>query len=161
METRPLPVMRADPWDHGEHSDDEPCYQAGGPDTKKKTVAASERREGERAKFREQMKEAGAKRLVVVDECGSNIALTLLYTRAPSGAGSLSRHADRCIVGDSRKLSGGSDRLCTRLLRDRYYKPHHVHLLSHCDWRLLRNSWVSHADHGEVGDSTGHRVVRC
>jgi transposase len=31
------------------------------------------------------MKEVDAKRLVVVDECGSNIALTPLYARAPKG----------------------------------------------------------------------------
>jgi transposase len=31
------------------------------------------------------MKEVDAKRLIVVDECGSNIALTSLYARAPKG----------------------------------------------------------------------------
>jgi transposase len=54
-------------------------------DTKKKSLAASERREEERAQWREQMKEWEAKQLVVVDECGSNIALTPLFARAPKG----------------------------------------------------------------------------
>jgi transposase len=54
-------------------------------DAQKKTLGASERREEERAKWREQMKEIDAKRLVIVDECGSNIALTPLYARAPTG----------------------------------------------------------------------------
>jgi transposase len=48
-------------------------------------MGASERREEERGKFREQMKQVDARRLVVVDECGSNIALTPLYARAPKG----------------------------------------------------------------------------
>src|SRR5579859_6974328 len=54
-------------------------------DTKKKTLAASERREEERVRWREQMKEVEAKRLIFLDECGSNIALTPLYARAPKG----------------------------------------------------------------------------
>ena len=48
-------------------------------------MGASERREEERVRWREQMKEVDASRLVVVDESGSNIALTPLYARAPKG----------------------------------------------------------------------------
>lgn len=48
-------------------------------------MAASERHEEERTSWREQMKEWEAKQLVFVDECGSNIALTPLYARAPKG----------------------------------------------------------------------------
>ena len=54
-------------------------------DTKKKSLAASERNEEERARWREQMKEQDASQYVFVDECGSNIALTPLYARAPKG----------------------------------------------------------------------------
>ena len=43
------------------------------------------RNEQERARWREQVKELDAKRLVVLDECGSNIALTPRYARAPKG----------------------------------------------------------------------------
>jgi transposase len=68
-----------------QHVDDEPCHQACGLDAQKKTLGASERREEERAKWREQMKEIDAKRLVIVDECGSNIALTPLYGWALKG----------------------------------------------------------------------------
>ncbi len=41
------------------------------------------------------MKQVDARRLVIVDECGSNIALTPLYARAPKGArvsGRVPRH---------------------------------------------------------------------
>jgi transposase len=65
--------------------DHESCHQGTGLVTKKKTLGASERNEQERASWREQMKELDAKRLVVLDECGSNIALTPLYARAPKG----------------------------------------------------------------------------
>ncbi len=65
--------------------DDEPCYQAARLDAEKKTLAASERNEEERASWREQMKPCDASRLVFLDECGSNIALTPVYARAPKG----------------------------------------------------------------------------
>jgi hypothetical protein len=54
-------------------------------DTKKKTLGASERDEAARAAYREHIKQLDAKQIVVVDECGSNIALTPLYARAPKG----------------------------------------------------------------------------
>jgi transposase len=77
--------MGTDPWSAGKHEHDEPCYQAGRLDTKKKTLGASERNEEARAAWREQLKELDAKQLVVIDECGSNIGLTPLYARAPKG----------------------------------------------------------------------------
>ena len=48
-------------------------------------MAASERNEQERAGWRKQVSQLPAKQLVFVDECGSNIALTPLYGRAPKG----------------------------------------------------------------------------
>lgn len=69
----------------GEHNDHESCYQADWLDTKKKTLGASERNEEARAAWREQLKQLDARQLVVIDECGSNISLTPLYARAPSG----------------------------------------------------------------------------
>jgi transposase len=80
-----VPPVGAKSRGEGQHVDDEPCHQACGLDAEKKTLGASERREEERAKWREQMKEVDARRLVVVDECGSNIALTPLYGWAPKG----------------------------------------------------------------------------
>ena len=77
--------MGAHPWRAGQPLDDESCHQAGRLVTKKKTLGASERNDQERARWREQIKEVDAKRLVVLDECGSNIALTPLYARAPKG----------------------------------------------------------------------------
>lgn len=77
--------MGANVWRAGESLDDESCHQPLGLDTKKKSLAASERNEEERANWRKQVKEQDAKGLVFVDECGSNIALTPLYARAPRG----------------------------------------------------------------------------
>lgn len=63
----------------------EPCYQPIGLDAKKKTLGASERDEAARRAYREQIKQLDAKQVVVGDECGSNMALTPLYARAPKG----------------------------------------------------------------------------
>jgi transposase len=54
-------------------------------DTKKKSLAASERHEQDRAHWRKQVSPLPAKPLVFVDEAGSHIALTPLYGRAPKG----------------------------------------------------------------------------
>src|SRR5260370_23340108 len=63
----------------------ESCHQKTGLDAKKKTLGASERDEAARAAYREHIKQLDANQIVVVDECGSNIALTPLYARAPKG----------------------------------------------------------------------------
>jgi transposase len=55
-------------------------------DAQKKTLGASERNEEERAAWRAEVNELPARQLVFVDECGSNIALTPMYARAPKGA---------------------------------------------------------------------------
>jgi transposase len=52
---------------------------------KKKSIEASERKEEERQKFREQTKDTDAGKFRVIDETGSNLALTRLYARAPRG----------------------------------------------------------------------------
>jgi transposase len=52
---------------------------------KKKTIRASEQSEADRAAWREQAKTLDASKLVFIDECGSNIALTRLYARSPKG----------------------------------------------------------------------------
>lgn len=52
---------------------------------KKKTVEASERKEEERQAFREKVKDLDAKKCRVIDETGSNMALTRRYGRAPKG----------------------------------------------------------------------------
>ena len=48
-------------------------------------MGASERNEEERAAWRAEVSPLPANQLVFVDECGSNIALTPLYARAPKG----------------------------------------------------------------------------
>ena len=48
-------------------------------------MAASERNEQERTRWRKQVSPLPAEQLVFVDECGSHIALTPLYARAPKG----------------------------------------------------------------------------
>ncbi|HYU74828.1 MAG TPA: IS630 family transposase [Ktedonobacteraceae bacterium] len=52
---------------------------------KKKTLRASEQKEEDRAAWREQAQTLDAGKLVFIDECGSNIALTRLYGRSPKG----------------------------------------------------------------------------
>jgi transposase len=52
---------------------------------KKKTVEASERKEEERQAFREKVKDLDIKKCRVIDETGSNIALSRRYARAPKG----------------------------------------------------------------------------
>src|SRR5215472_6275812 len=74
-----MSAVGAEPWGQSQHVDHVSSNQARGLDAKKKTLGASERREEERAKWRGQMKEVDPTRLVIVDECGSTIALTPLY----------------------------------------------------------------------------------
>lgn len=57
----------------------------GSVDTKKKTLVASERDEGARVAWREQMANIPAERLVFVDETGTHTAMTPLYALAPRG----------------------------------------------------------------------------
>jgi transposase len=52
---------------------------------KKKTIRASEQNEADRAAWRERAKLLDASKLVFIDECGSNIALTRVYARSPKG----------------------------------------------------------------------------
>lgn len=52
---------------------------------KKKTLEASERKEEEREAWREQTKNLDTSKLRVIDETGSNLALTRMYARAPKG----------------------------------------------------------------------------
>lgn len=70
----------------GQHVHHESCDQAGRLDAKKKTLGATERNEETRAAWREHLKQLDGRKLVVIDECGSNIGLTPLYARAPQGA---------------------------------------------------------------------------
>ncbi|HEU5383031.1 MAG TPA: transposase [Ktedonobacteraceae bacterium] len=84
-------------------------------------MAATQRREEERAQFREQMKELDARGLIIVDECGSNIALTPRYGWAPKGQrvqGSVPRNRGKNVtliaslgwdgMGESMILEGGT-----------------------------------------------------
>jgi transposase len=59
--------------------------QAAGLDAKKKSLGATERNEEERAAWRENASKLPTEALVFLDECGSNIALTPVYARAPKG----------------------------------------------------------------------------
>lgn len=52
---------------------------------KKKALEASERKEKERQAFREKIKALNVNKCRVLDETGSNLALTRLYARAPKG----------------------------------------------------------------------------
>src|SRR5258708_36537216 len=52
---------------------------------KKKTLRASEQKEEDRAAWREQAQTLDASKLIFIDECGSNIALTRMSARSPKG----------------------------------------------------------------------------
>lgn len=65
--------------------DDESSHGAPGVESKKKSLGASERNEEERATWRTEASQLPSDRFVFVDECGSNLALTPLYARAPKG----------------------------------------------------------------------------
>jgi transposase len=72
-------------WHPGKFRDHESCDEAPELDPEEKTIRASEQNEADRAAWREQAKELDASKLVFIDECGSNIALTRLYSRSPKG----------------------------------------------------------------------------
>jgi hypothetical protein len=69
-----------------QHVNHESCDQAGWLDAKKKTLGATERNEETRAAWRAHLQQLDARKLVVIDECGSTIGLTPLYARAPKGS---------------------------------------------------------------------------
>lgn len=69
----------------GQPSFDEPPHALGRRHTKKKTVAASEQNQQERAAWKTQAEQLDAERLGIVDECGSHIALTPRYGWGPKG----------------------------------------------------------------------------
>jgi transposase len=52
---------------------------------KKRRWVPTSRNEEARAAWRDHLKQLDARKLVVLDECGSNIGLTPLYARAPKG----------------------------------------------------------------------------
>ena len=70
-----------------QHVNHESCYQAGRLDAKKRRWVPTSRNEETRAAWREHVKQLDTRKLVAIDECGSNIGLTPLYARAPKGAG--------------------------------------------------------------------------
>jgi hypothetical protein len=72
-------------WFAGQYDNDGPSHQASRLDAKKKTMGATERNEEARAAWREHSKQLDARKLIVIDECGSNIGLAPLYARAPKG----------------------------------------------------------------------------
>jgi transposase len=126
----------ADAWGAGQHRDDEPSHQAPGLDTEKKALAASERRERERAAWREQVSTLDVSQFVFVDECGSNIALTPLYARAPKGQhayGSVPRNRgtnmtllaslSRQGMGEAMILEGAADTLAFEVYIEQMLAP--------------------------------------
>lgn len=72
-------------WRYSQPLDTEPGNPGSRLHTKKKTVAASEQKQQDRAAWRAQAVQLDARHLVFIDECGSNIALTPRYGWAPKG----------------------------------------------------------------------------
>jgi transposase len=82
---RPLPDVECWAWARGQRENDGSRHQAVRLDSKKKSVVASERDEEAREAWRKQTSRLDREQFVIIDECGSNIALTPLYSRAPRG----------------------------------------------------------------------------
>jgi len=64
-------------------------------------MGATERDEQARSVWREEVRHLAVSQMIFVDECGSNIALTPLYARAPRGArahGSIPRNRGKTIT---------------------------------------------------------------
>jgi len=103
---------------------------------KKKTLRAGEQNETDRAAWREQAKMLDASKLVFIDECGSNIALTRLYARSPKGErvyGSVPRNRRANItllaalslqgMGEALILEGSADTAVFELYIERILAP--------------------------------------
>jgi len=69
----------------GEHGDDESGHRASGLDPEKKSLRASERKEGVRTAWREAIKTVGPEDLVFLDETGSHLGYTPTHAWAPRG----------------------------------------------------------------------------
>jgi len=123
-------------WSEGEYFHNEPCYRSFKVDTEKKTLAASERKEEERREWEEKAKHLDARKLVFLDESGSNIALTRLYGRAPKGKrarGSIPRNRGKnmtvisCLtfdgLGESLILDGAANGELFELYIERFLAP--------------------------------------
>lgn len=128
--------MGSGTWAEGQSLDHESGHQAAGLDTKKKSVVASERDEEARATWREQVRQLDSEQLVIVDECGSNIALTPLYARAPRGqraVGAVPRNSGKNLtvlaslslqgMGESLILEGAADTCAFELSVERVLAP--------------------------------------
>ncbi|SRR5581483_4203261 len=103
---------------------------------KKKTIRASEQNEADRAVWREQAKTLDASKLVFIDECGSNIALTRLYARSLRGKrayGAVPRNKRANItllaalslqgMGEAFILEGSADTIVFELYIERVLAP--------------------------------------
>ena len=103
---------------------------------KKKTIRASEQNEADRAAWREQANELDASKLVFIDECGSNIALTRVYARSPRGKrvyGSIPRNRRANItllaalslqgMGEAFILEGAADTVVFELYIEQILAP--------------------------------------
>jgi transposase len=120
----------------GEYFHDESCHRSFGVDTEKKTLEASERKEEERKEWEEKAKHLDARKLVFLDESGSNIALTRLYARAPKGKrakGSIPRNRGKnvtmisCLtfdgLGESLILDGAANGELFELYIEQFLAP--------------------------------------
>jgi transposase len=85
-----------------------------GVDTEKKTLAASERNEEARSAWREAVAQLDPQRLVLVDESGTNIALTRVYGWAPH---------HRRATGSVPRTHGTNTTLVAALAPDGLHEP--------------------------------------
>ena len=106
---------------------------------KKKTLRASEQKDEDRASWQDQAQTLDASKLVFVDECGSNIALTRLYARSPKGKrayGAVPRNRRANItllaslslqgMGEALILEGSADAIAFEILLKVNYFPQNM-----------------------------------
>jgi hypothetical protein len=114
-------------WCQSEPEHHEPSDQTSWLHTKKKTVAATEQKQQERAAWRAQASQLDVRQLVFIDECGSNIALTPRYGWALKGqraTGSVPRNRGKNTtliaslgwdgMGESMIIEGAADTAAVR-----------------------------------------------
>jgi transposase len=121
----------------GKHYDNESCDQAFKVDQEKKVLRASEQKEEERQQWKDKVKELDRRKFVFLDECGSNIALTRAYARAPKGKrayGSIPRNRGKNMtlisslslegIGESLILDGAANTEFFELYVEQILAPH-------------------------------------
>ena len=131
--------MGASLWCQSEPEHHEPSDQTSWLHTKKKTVAATEQKQQERAAWRAQASQLDVRQLVFIDECGSNIALTPRYgwaLKEQRATGSVPRNRGKNTtliaslgwdgMGESMIIEGAADTAAFEQYVEYMFAPHRI-----------------------------------